>query len=429
VDDYPTGPGGAENITRYSYDGWDPSKAASTGLSRFDIWADLDGQNNNALLTRYIRDDNVDGLLAPIDGSGNLYFTLTDRQGSVVDVTDNSGVVKDAITYDGWGQITNDTNITYRGRYGYTGREEDQQTGPQYNRARYYDPVAGRWITQDPLGFDAGDSNLYRYSRNQSTYALDPSGDDFIAVTGRAVPIFRPGGKVQGGHYVLEYWKCPDDPPVGRQFTDAQFIKERDRIRGKFGNDSMKRLATVELTQSEGWEILFKNAGRGSDQAPWCPKKINIAHIDYDASVNRTGPNGGDGFDDFQAITNAAEAGGNPRVKKLWSDIITRAKIYAYAEQPGWDKDPNGADIKNWPNSYYEMHIGQIFLNVTNNSNTFVWEMVRAAGLKLNTMSRPLLTGRVYGGRDVAEPVDPSVFNEIWKRMNPFDPLRVRPPT
>jgi RHS repeat-associated protein len=176
VDDYPTGPGGSENITRFAYDGWDPAKSGGIGLSNFDVWADLDGQNSNALLTRYIRDDNVDGLLARIDSSGNLCFTLTDRQGSVVDVTDNTGVVKDAITYDGWGQITNDTNITYRGRYGYTGREEDQQTGLQFNRARYYDPVLARWTTQDPLGFDAGDSNLYRYVSNGPTYDSDPGG-------------------------------------------------------------------------------------------------------------------------------------------------------------------------------------------------------------------------------------------------------------
>jgi RHS repeat-associated protein len=86
-------------------------------------------------------------------------------------------VVKDTITYDGWGQITNDTNMSLRGRYGYTGREEDVETGWQYNRARYYDSVNARWISQDPLGFDAGDSNLYRYALNAPTLNPDPSGN------------------------------------------------------------------------------------------------------------------------------------------------------------------------------------------------------------------------------------------------------------
>jgi hypothetical protein len=53
----------------------------------------------------------------------------------------------------------------------------------QYNRARYYDPATGRWISQDPLGFDAGDSNLYRYAQNRPPSATDPSGD-YVFATG-----------------------------------------------------------------------------------------------------------------------------------------------------------------------------------------------------------------------------------------------------
>jgi hypothetical protein len=53
-----------------------------------------------------------------------------------------------------------------------------------YNRARYLDPTTGRWTTQDPLGFAAGDANLYRYVGNTPTLATDPSGNLawFVAV-------------------------------------------------------------------------------------------------------------------------------------------------------------------------------------------------------------------------------------------------------
>jgi uncharacterized protein RhaS with RHS repeats len=39
-----------------------------------------------------------------------------------------------------------------------------------------YDPKIGRFYSEDPLGFDAGDENLYRYVRNSPTNATDPSG-------------------------------------------------------------------------------------------------------------------------------------------------------------------------------------------------------------------------------------------------------------
>lgn len=39
-----------------------------------------------------------------------------------------------------------------------------------------YDPILGRWLEQDPIGFDAGDMNLYRFVGNDPTNTVDPSG-------------------------------------------------------------------------------------------------------------------------------------------------------------------------------------------------------------------------------------------------------------
>jgi RHS repeat-associated protein len=101
---------------------------------------------------------------------------LTDRQGSVRDITDNTGAVQDTISYDGWGNVLSETHPAWGDRYKWTGRELDNQTGLQYNRARWYDPTTGRWTSQDPLGFEAGDSNLYRYVMNEQRSLTDPSG-------------------------------------------------------------------------------------------------------------------------------------------------------------------------------------------------------------------------------------------------------------
>ncbi len=118
---------------------------------------------------------------------------LSSAGAAVRDVLDNSGNVKDAITYDGWGNIlSGETNPAYRGNYAWTGRMLDVETGLQYNRARWYDPTTGRWQTQDPLGFGAGDSNLYRYVNNKPTITADPSGLSQVALGYPQVVI--PGG-------------------------------------------------------------------------------------------------------------------------------------------------------------------------------------------------------------------------------------------
>jgi RHS repeat-associated protein len=168
---------GVTTVQRYALDGWNPAKSNPVGNEDFDVRADLDGSNN--LETRYLRGDNIDQILGRVDvsgSSGTAYWTLTDSQGSVRDVIDNTGAVKDSIVYDAFGNITTEYDATYRGRYAWTGRELDVETGLQYNRARYYDSTTGRWISQDPMGFDAGDSNLYRYANNNAPNATDPAG-------------------------------------------------------------------------------------------------------------------------------------------------------------------------------------------------------------------------------------------------------------
>jgi RHS repeat-associated protein len=162
-------------VTKFTLDGWNPAKGGAIGLENVDVWADV--ESNGDLRTRYLRGDRVDELLGRFEASGSArYWYLTDNLGSVRAVVDDNGAVKDSITYDAYGNITAETNSTYRGRYAWTGREIEAEVGLQYNRARYYDPTIARWTSKDPMGFDAGDSNLYRYARNAPTNATDPSG-------------------------------------------------------------------------------------------------------------------------------------------------------------------------------------------------------------------------------------------------------------
>jgi RHS repeat-associated protein len=56
--------------------------------------------------------------------------------------------------------------------------EYDSATGQYYDRARDYSSTTGRFMSQDPKGFAAGDPDLYRYVGNGPTNAVDPTGND-----------------------------------------------------------------------------------------------------------------------------------------------------------------------------------------------------------------------------------------------------------
>src|SRR5262249_13535753 len=149
-------------------------KGSFVGTENWDVWVDLDGSNN--LVTRYLRGDLTDQLIARLSSGGTAAWYLPDWHGSVRDLVDASGVRQDILTYDGTGNVVTESNSGFGDRYKWTDREIDVETGLQYNRARYYDPKVGRWTNQDPLGFDAGDNNLYRYVSNNSVTNADPAG-------------------------------------------------------------------------------------------------------------------------------------------------------------------------------------------------------------------------------------------------------------
>ncbi|MCP4361917.1 MAG: hypothetical protein GY796_28225, partial [Chloroflexi bacterium] len=61
--------------------------------------------------------------------------------------------------------------------YLFTGRRYDPESGNYYYRARIYSPALGRFLSTDPLGYAAGDANLYRYTFNNPANLTDPTGE------------------------------------------------------------------------------------------------------------------------------------------------------------------------------------------------------------------------------------------------------------
>jgi RHS repeat-associated protein len=59
-------------------------------------------------------------------------------------------------------------------RVRFQGQYLDVETGLHYNRFRYYEPGAGRFVSQDPIGL-AGGSNAYQYAPNSNSW-IDPTG-------------------------------------------------------------------------------------------------------------------------------------------------------------------------------------------------------------------------------------------------------------
>jgi RHS repeat-associated protein len=120
------------NTVAYLYDGSDPVQEQSGG----------------AVMANILIGMGVDERFTRTEGSTASAY-LTDALGSSVALADSSGVVKTSYGYDPYGN-TGATGTANDNSYQYAGRQNDG-TGLYYNRARYYNPAWGRFISEDPL--------------------------------------------------------------------------------------------------------------------------------------------------------------------------------------------------------------------------------------------------------------------------------------
>lgn len=134
------------------------------------------GINSPVLSTRYLHGTRVDEILAQEDSAGDVLWHLTDHLGTVRDLVDSSGTVVNHFTYDSYGNVISETLPAIDTRYLFTGREFDTEIGLYYYRARYYEAEVGRFLSEDPLGFEGGDENLYAYVANSPVDTVDPLG-------------------------------------------------------------------------------------------------------------------------------------------------------------------------------------------------------------------------------------------------------------
>jgi RHS repeat-associated protein len=134
---------------------------------------------------RYLWGTVADQILADEvidDGTADdVAWALTDHLNSVRDLVeynpgmDTASVIKH-VTYDAFGNVTSDGASAVASLFLFTARPYDADTQLQNNLNRWYDPATGRWMSTDPIGFEAGDGNLYRYVGNGVVAATDPRG-------------------------------------------------------------------------------------------------------------------------------------------------------------------------------------------------------------------------------------------------------------
>lgn len=116
--------------------------------------------------------------LLSLNRSGQASYFHSDVQASIKALTNANGLVTDTYSYDAYGNIESQSGTTVNS-YRYTGEYFDSGIRLQYNRARYYEPQAGRFASLDPFSGTMTQPltlNKYIYANGNPVFGKDPSG-------------------------------------------------------------------------------------------------------------------------------------------------------------------------------------------------------------------------------------------------------------
>ena len=147
----------------------------SVTQSQFDAVGRLRTQTDAAGRTTEYSPDVVTGLITRIttpDGRASAFYYNHHSQLTSATGPDGLEIRRE---YDEWGNQLNEENPhQLQQLIRLPGQQYDEESGLYYNRHRYYDPLRGRYITQDPIGLKGG-WNLYTYPLSPVN-SMDPLG-------------------------------------------------------------------------------------------------------------------------------------------------------------------------------------------------------------------------------------------------------------
>jgi RHS repeat-associated protein len=238
--------GDATKVVEYEYDVFDRRIAktldpdglgvAGTTTERYvydgrDIVLQFDEEDD--LTHRYLHGPGIDEVFADENLLDEVLWSLGDNQGTPRDLIDSAGNVENHIDYEGFGQVADETDEAVDFLFGYTGLRRDEDTGLLGSDTRWYDADTGNWISEDPIGFAGGDSNLSRYVGNGPTNATDPSGLVEIPESG-VWPNGEPVGEAPA--WYESFWLSQEE------FRDRQFLAGVRPIEDSYDLERFMRL-------------------------------------------------------------------------------------------------------------------------------------------------------------------------------------------
>ncbi|MFT8352841.1 RHS repeat-associated core domain-containing protein, partial [Clostridium saccharoperbutylacetonicum] len=236
-------------ISRYDTEGLRAEIEENEKLTKFifhkgNVLVEVDEENNT--ISRFTRGYEV--IAADIANSDedlnsglgfklSRYYYTVDEQGSTSFITDKDQEIENEYYYDAFGNVL-DGKEQVHNRITYTGQQFDGVTGQYYLRARFYNPVIGRFTQEDIYRGDG--LNLYAYCKNNPVRYYDPSGylgenkeRPFELPLGKTPLGLPPGKTPEGSRSIMFNGAAEAKQIVGTNFNEirpTQDVVNREKV-------------------------------------------------------------------------------------------------------------------------------------------------------------------------------------------------------
>ena len=208
------------------------------------------------------------------DSKQYLAYFHNDQVGIPREMTDIHGNLLWYGEYTAWGRLKKDERVYQNAHQPFRLQNQyyDEETGLHYNLMRYYEPEAGRFVNQDPIGLLGGD-NLYWFAPSANTW-IDPLGLSWIDIPKNHGVTQKPHIINAHGHHIIFKGAFEHSPSMKAALARSRSIATKYNIPLNYNMKNIQGRSNLMIASNMKGVHTIQNAEKVANMLEKADKRV-----------------------------------------------------------------------------------------------------------------------------------------------------------